>query len=146
MRIAFILAPLVSVLGFSWTAKAAPQAIDDLLNQSENVATCVLNEDRTTSVDFYVHKINETVVAQFKGPSEHFYALDMIESKSKVTLIGNREIMTLNYDLYFKTLENPFTIVLDQNTVRDPTMESFTTSMRYANGQRVMMTCQRLKH
>lgn len=144
MRFALLAAPLFSILVFSWTAKAQPLALTKLLTDSDKVAVCKTDSENLSLINFYVHKVNPLIVAHLKtNHQEHFYSVNIEEQKDLVTLSTDKEIIALDYDLYFKNTKNKFTAHFSKETIHNPEIKHFLTTLHFENGQAIDLTCQR---
>ena len=144
MRIAFLIAPLISVLGFSWTVKAQPLALKSLIDNSDRVAVCKTDNENLGLINFYVHKVNPMIVAQMQSQrGERFYSLNMSEDKSIVTLTSDKEIVALAFDLYFKAADQNFTVSFDREAIDNPGKKFFFSTLTYENGKTIDIACKR---
>ncbi len=142
MRSAVIAASITLV--FSWVAKAQPMALKNLLNNSDKVATCKTDNENLNLISFYVHKVNPLIVAQMRNnQQEHFYSLTIEENKNLVTLSSDKEIVALDFDLYFKSTDNKFSVDFSTETVRNPDVKNFTSTLLFENGTSIEITCTR---
>ena len=146
MRTAFILAPLISVLLFCLNAKAETyQALNRLLDSSDKVAVCTTERSNPQLITFYVHKVNPMIVAEFSGPQNHYYAMTLSEDKNQITLSGDQEIISLAFDIYFKTAEEKFTATFEKNGIRDPAVNMLPAVFHFEKGQTLKASCKKLQ-
>ena len=141
MRAILFLCFVTGLVGFTEIAKA--QAIQRLLENSDKVAACTTVETYSREVNFYVNKVTPMIVAEFSGPKERYYMMDLEENKSTMTLYGNTEIMGLAFDLFFKASDRKFTVTFKQDTVRDPGVKEFKTELIYDQNKTLGIHCLR---
>ncbi|MDG0818214.1 hypothetical protein [Bdellovibrio svalbardensis] len=146
MRPALFAAPIFSILIFSLTAKAQPLAITDLLKKTDMVAVCKTDNENLDLIKFYVHKTNPMIVAQLKNDNQdNFYSLTLEESKDLITLTTDKEILAIDFDLWFKTPDSKFTAHFDKETIYNPERKHFFSTLHFENGTTIDLACKRVE-